>query len=109
MIGTYHIIEGDLYNISGRLKEIDPAYFVVRNLAAGRFELHVKNQRGGTLALVLPYGALDERTVRLARKTRCERAADLLREADEHNRRLEGEAVAKANNLCVRGPGHETH
>jgi len=103
MIGTHHIIESDLYNISGRVKEIDPAYFIVRSYKARRFELHVKGQRGGTLALALPFGALDERTLRLCRKTRAERAGELIREAEEHNAQLEREAVKQAAREVVSG------
>ena len=103
MIGAYHIVESDLYDIANRVREIDPAYFIAWNFAARRFELHVTGQRGGSFALVLPFEALDERTLVLARKTRAERAAELIREAEEHNRRLEREAVRKAVEQAVGG------
>lgn len=96
MIGTHQIIENDLFDIASRLKEIDPAYFIAREHKHGRFELHVKGQRGGTLALALPFERLDERTLRFARKTRAERAADLIKEAEEHNLRLEREEMQRA-------------
>ena len=95
MIGTHCAITNDLYEIGCRVKEIDSSYFIVRNYKFGRFELHSKEQRGGTLALVLPFDRLDARTLTLARSSRAERAATLVKEAEEHNRRHEKEETER--------------
>jgi len=89
MIVTHQVIEGDLFNITNRLKQIDSAYFLARNLKTKKFELHAKNARGSSLCLVLPYATLDERTLTHARRTRAERAHKLLKEYELENLRLE--------------------
>ncbi len=63
-------ITDDLYFIASRLKEIDPSYFVVYNLLRSRYEVHSKEQRGDTLCFVVPYKALDARTLEYAARTR---------------------------------------
>lgn len=106
MIGTHGMIEGDLYDISSRVKEIDPAYFIVRNYKTGKFELHAGGSlRGGTLALVLPYSRLDERALTLARKTRAGRARALIEEIEKSNEKLERERVKKITEKALEGGG----
>lgn len=89
MIGTARVIENDLFGIAERLKSIDPTYFVAYSYKKCRYEVHSRSQRGGTLCVVVPYGELDERTVRLVLKTRSERKEKLLAETEAHNARLE--------------------
>ncbi|MCL2374908.1 MAG: hypothetical protein FWC82_00050 [Firmicutes bacterium] len=96
MIGTHQIITHDIHDIASRLKEVDSDYFLVRNYKTKKFEIHALNQRGGTLALTLPFDRLDERTIRHARRTRGERAKDLFAEMDRQNKKLERERVEKA-------------
>ena len=83
-----NIITSDLFGISDRLKEIDPGYFAAYNNALCRFEVHHRRQRD-TLALVVPYPALDARAVSLTLKTRRQNLDKLIKEMDEANRRLE--------------------
>lgn len=89
MYGLGYVVNGDLYSIVDRLKEIDEGYFIFYSYVNKRYEVHNKNQRGQTLSLVLPYNTLDERTVRLTRKTRSERAKSLFEEMERENERLE--------------------
>ena len=89
------VINSDLFGIGERLREIDPDYFVAYNGGLCRFEVHHRRQRGNTLALVVPYLSLDARTVALARKTRRENIAKLIKEMDEANGRLENNADKK--------------
>ena len=77
------MIEGDIYYIGSRLREIDPDYFLVRRGA--KIEVHNRGQRGGTYALTVPFDTLDARTVEWVRRTRAERAADFLREQAREN------------------------
>ena len=90
------LIENDLFDVSGRLREIDPGYFAVYNPATARFEVHHKGQGGNTLALAVPFGALDSRTVGLVRKTRRENSERLIAEMDKRNARREHDAERKA-------------
>ena len=76
MIGQGHIIEWDLYDIARRLKEIDDGYFVFYSYKTKKFEIHNANQRGSTLALVLPYDRLDARR---------ERASELFAQIEREN------------------------
>jgi hypothetical protein len=91
MYGVGYEVTGDLYSIADRLKEIDEGYFIYYSYKNRRYEVHNKNQRGQTLSLVLPYKSLDERTVRLVRKTRSERMESLVKQMEEENARIERE------------------
>ena len=105
MIGTRYIIKEDVFDVSSRIKEIDPDYFIVRNYKTEKFELHAKNKRGGSLCLVLPYERLDARTLTYARRTRSQRAKELMAEVQAANKKLNkqrAESVAKKaiGSLC---------
>ncbi len=93
MYGVGYVVTSDLYSIANRLKEIDDGYFIYYSYKNRRYEVHNKNQRGRTLSLVLPYSRLDERTVRLVRKTRSERMEILIKQMEEENERLEREKM----------------
>ena len=90
-----NIINSDLFGIGDRLREIDSDYFVAYNGGLCRFEVHHRRQRGDTLALAVPYPALDARTVALAKKTRRENIDKLIKEMDEANRKIEISADKK--------------
>ena len=79
-------------DIPARLKEMDEGYFVMLNRKTQRFEVWHRGDGEGMLECVLPYGELDERTVRHVREHRMERMAELMREIEEHNARIEEEA-----------------
>lgn len=79
------IIDSDTYFINERLKEIDKDYFVAFNLKNSKYEVHVKNQRGGSYAFTIPYEELDERTVSLALKTRVENRDKIMKEIEREN------------------------
>lgn len=83
------MIEGDLFGIANRLKSIDESYFIVYSYRRRRFEVHSSAQRGNTLALVLPYDRLDERTVRLVLETRVQRRKEFFAEMERANAALE--------------------
>ena len=87
-------MDGDVFGIGDRLREIDADYFVVYNSALRRFEVHHRRQRD-TLALVVPYTSLDARTVALTLRTRRENLDRLLKEMDIANQRLEESADKK--------------
>lgn len=89
-------IENDVLDIAARLREIDDGYFIVYNGLFRRLEVHNQRQRGNTFCLVVPSNRLNARTVELVRKTRAENADRLLAEIDEHNARVENEALRRA-------------
>ena len=86
MIGNYHLVTCDLYDIASRLKAIDEDYFVLFCYKTKKYEIHNKGQRGSTLSLVLPYPHLDARALSLVRQTRTERADQLFRELNFENK-----------------------
>ena len=78
-------IDGDLYDITTRLKEIDERYEVFRNRKLHRFEIRAN----GVLQIAVPYERLDERTIRLARETRLENMQSLISRIDKQNSALD--------------------
>lgn len=81
----------NVYFIPERLKEIDPHYFVLRNLEKGVFEIHNSGQRDSTYCLTLPFPELDARALELIRKTQTKNIARLIAEMDLENERLQNE------------------
>ncbi len=95
-IGYGRVVTHDLYDIAERLKEIDEGYFVFYSYKDKRYEIHHKDQKGDTFALAVPYDELDERTLRLVRRTRAERAEKLIEEMEKQNREAEKRARDRA-------------
>ncbi len=96
MIGLGYEVVGDLFGVADRIKEIDSDYFIFYSYRHRRFEVHSRAQKGSTLCLVLPYDRLDERTVRLVRKTRVENARRLFLEMEEENERKRRDELKNA-------------
>lgn len=92
----YERVDGDLYGIAERLKEIDDSYFVLRDRKSGRLELHSSAQRGSSYALTFARKTLDERDIRQVLATRRERAKELLAETERENAALERELIRSA-------------
>lgn len=93
------VIENDMYNISGRIKEIDEGYFIVFSYRYRRYEVHNLRQPK-TLAIVVPYDELDCRTERLVQRTRVERKKQLIEEMERNNRKLEEEEFYNKSKLA---------
>lgn len=81
-------IENDVFDIASRIKEIDNGYFIMYNRTKKRFEVHNERQKP-TLALTLPFGELDFRTVDYVLKTRISRIDEIVKEIDANNDRIE--------------------
>lgn len=92
----YERVEGDLFDITERIREIDESYFILRERKSGRLEVHSRAQKGSTLALVLPRKRLDCRDLEYVRRTRSERKRALLEEMRLENERLMREETARA-------------
>ena len=78
----------NVFLIPERLREIDDGYFVLRNHETKQFEIHHSGQPHNSYCLTLPYDELDERALKLVRKTRIGNAEKLLAEMEEHNQKL---------------------
>lgn len=76
------VVESNVYHIPERLREIDPGYFVVYNHKDKEFEVHHKEQIGGTFCLSIPYPELDYRTIQRVRETRIERARIIMEQME---------------------------
>lgn len=94
-------VTGDVLNITGRLKEIDPDYFVMFNRVTQHFEVHV---RGGenTLGCEIPYDALDARTLVYVREHHSSRMAAILNEMRREERMAERARQAEMQDLHER-------
>ncbi len=91
MIGLYRVINDDLYSISRRLKSLDSDYFVLYSYRDHRYEIHNKGNKGNTYCFCAQ--KLDCRVLDKAQRSRRERIEKLLAEVDEHNERLQKEAI----------------
>jgi len=89
-------IKNDVFNIVDRLKEIDSHYYVVYNSDKQRLEVHFDGQYPNSLACIVPFNCLDVRTLEHVNKTRRENIDKVIKEMDEHNKRLEKEADSLA-------------
>lgn len=82
-------IDGDVYNISRRIKEIDKGYFIVRNFNDQVFEVHNSKNKGRTFCFTVPYPELDERTIVHCKKTAIARADLIIKEIERANEKAE--------------------
>ncbi|MBQ7603072.1 MAG: hypothetical protein IJU58_02915 [Clostridia bacterium] len=83
-------IYSDTFDISRRLCEIDPAYFVVYNTDCNRFEVHNSQQYLDTFCLTVD-GELDSRVISKVFKTRKQNIDKLLDEIACQNEALQKE------------------
>lgn len=83
-------IYSDTFDISRRLCEIDPAYFVVYNTDCNRFEIHNSQQNLDTFCLTVD-GELDSRVISKVFKTRKQNIDKLLDEIACQNEALQKE------------------
>lgn len=80
------------FDIVRRLREIDPNYFVVFNTKTNGFEIHNSGQYLSTFCLTVD-GELDCRVLQKVLRTRAENAEKLLREIEDHNKKIEQEKL----------------
>jgi hypothetical protein len=71
----------DVFHIAERILKIDPSYEILWNRERERYEVFWH----GKLAFVIPFDALDVRTLTYAQRTRRENADEIEREIDEGN------------------------
>lgn len=91
-------IEADLFDVASRIKEIDARYDIYYNTQKERYEVFVEGER----QCVVPFAALDERTVRYLRKTRKERLDRLLAEIEWANASLEAAEGKRREEIALK-------
>ena len=91
--GKHHlqpIFSGGSYDITRRLREYDPALFVLWNRRRQKYEIHSLNHMENTYACDVPGNRLDARVEEAIRKGDIRvRGGIVFKEMDEHNERLE--------------------
>lgn len=81
-------------DIPARLKEISGDFFVMFNTETQKYELHDKSLPYSTLSCVIPYEELDYRTIQYVREFRQRSVAELAREIEEYNAKLDAKQQA---------------
>ena len=82
-------INGDVYNIAKRIKNIDRNYYVVFNTSKQKFEVHNSAQIGSSYCLTLPYNQLDERALQHVLKNSSDNIEEILKQLENDNKKLE--------------------
>jgi len=91
------LITHDMFRISERVKKIDKDYFILFNNKNNKFEVHHKNQRGGTYCLTCPYDRLDSRLLDYVLRTSSNNSVLLMKEIEKHNYELEKNSEQNRN------------
>ena len=89
------IIDTDALFITNRLKEIYKDYYVIYDTKKQKYELHAREQIGGSYCLTCPFGCLDERFVELALRTQSKNRSKLIAEIDQQNEKQQSQNVKK--------------
>lgn len=89
-----HHVDGDVFGISRRIRDIDDGYFIVWNGFRKKFEVHNIDTYPSTYEFTVPYSELDSRTLDFCHETRVANTQKLLKEMEEKNRKID-EAVQK--------------
>ena len=82
-------IENDIFFLAGRLREIDPDYFIALNTKSKNFEVHNSSQPINSFCLLVPKNKLDPSLVEYVRKTRANRQKKLLAEIETANQKMQ--------------------
>ncbi len=87
-------IKSDLFDVSKRLKSVNPSYRLYYNNIRSRFEVY--DGRTKALAFVVPYDRLDARTVKYARYTSVQNAEKVFSDMEKHNAELKKAEASKS-------------
>lgn len=106
----YDLVETDVYGAIDSLRRYDPTYFVVRNRATQRYEVHNVDNVGSTYCFTNPFGELDQRLVDKVIDTDIQRFGKKARMLAllEEERKAE-EAQAKELKTAASNMAQETH
>ena len=79
----------DLFNIVGRVKNIDSHYEIVYDTERKCFEIHNSQQAGNTFCLSVDDASLDCRALDKVLRSRASFAQDIFAEMDNYNQALQ--------------------
>jgi len=84
------LIKSDVFNISGRLKQLNKNYEVYYNLKNKKFMLYLfENElKPSVYCLTFPFNTLDERMIEYTLKSEIQNRKQLLKEIEESNELL---------------------
>lgn len=94
----YKHISHDLYDIAGRIREIDDGYFILFNRKSGKYEVHHVDSYPRTYQFLVPFPELDARTLEHCKRTLVQNSERLLAEMDKRNQKIEETKMKNANN-----------
>ena len=101
------LVKSDVYNICNRIKKFDSSYYLVFNTVSNKYEIYstrltqsVELVSGRVLSYVcsLPYGELDERTIKYLYDTSIENWENIINKIDKDNKNLEYQNELKLKN-----------
>lgn len=81
----------DVFNVSGRLRELNKNYYLMYDVVTNRYEVHNDEYKPATLAFSIPYDRLDARTVEYVAVQMGKRPYEVLEEIERNNERIERE------------------
>ena len=84
-------ITNDMFNISKRVKSIDPYYYIVYNTKTNQYELHHSKQKFTTFCLNLG-NILSAKVIRKILKTKHTNFSKLLQEIETNNLAIKAKA-----------------
>ncbi len=88
-------LKDNVFNVTDRLKKLNPNFFVLYNLENKKFELHSRDYGRLSYVLTFPYDVLDGRAINFVQKCYNSSPVDL-NELDKYNKRLTQVQVDKA-------------
>lgn len=107
---NWELVEHDLHDISRRLREYDPTYFLLYNHRTGKTEVHNTENVGNTYCFSNPFDELDQRLIDKVEETDIQRIGAKVRmmQIEEEERLLE---LAKEKELkdTASNVAQETH
>lgn len=106
----HELVECDLHDISRRIREYDPTYFLMRNNRTGKVEVHNTENLGNTYCFTNPFDELDARLLERVRETDIQRIgakARMMQMLEEE--RLAEEADKRQTRNMAEGLAQETH
>lgn len=87
------IINENVFNITSRLKQINPNFFIMYNLNTKKFELHDNNYGALSYILSFPYNTLDGRAIDYVKKN-FNKEIDY-DEVDKYNKKINDKKIEK--------------
>ncbi len=105
-----YLITKDVYNISSRIKQINPHYNIVYDMPANKYMVYCDDQGivaenvGGRklyYVMTIPYNELDFRTLKYVYSTRIDNLENIIAEIDKSNQELQQNNRLKIKNQAL--------